>query len=110
MRRYDIITGIILILSIIDFALAAPILAQEKHQARNDWEHILEGVWGEEDTVWGISASCTVYSLSQNPSCQHAHRYAVGNVPQLLRDGHSSVVEPSAVGARPWIDERRTGF
>jgi hypothetical protein len=33
MRRCDIVSGILLILSIIDFALAAPVLLQEKHQA-----------------------------------------------------------------------------
>jgi hypothetical protein len=33
MRRYDIVSGILLILSIIDFALAAPVLVQEKRQA-----------------------------------------------------------------------------
>jgi hypothetical protein len=36
MRRYDIISGILLILSIIDFALAAPVSAQEKGQENND--------------------------------------------------------------------------
>jgi hypothetical protein len=36
MRRYDIVSGILLILSIIDFALAAPVLAQEKRQASVD--------------------------------------------------------------------------
>ena len=40
MRRYDIVTGILLILSIIDFALAAPVLVQEPHQARVDVVHI----------------------------------------------------------------------
>jgi hypothetical protein len=33
MRRYNIVTRILLILSIIDFALAAPVLVQEKRQA-----------------------------------------------------------------------------
>ncbi|KAI0274464.1 hypothetical protein BGY98DRAFT_1188510 [Russula aff. rugulosa BPL654] len=40
MRRYDIVTGILLVLSIIDFALAAPVLVQEKHQAHVDAVHI----------------------------------------------------------------------
>src|SRR5712691_5781078 len=70
MRRYDIIT---LILSIIDFALAAPILAQEKHQARNDWEHILEGVWGEEDTVWG-RGKCTTTTTGRTLIRRRAQR------------------------------------
>jgi hypothetical protein len=40
MRRYDIVSVILLILSIIDFALAAPVLVQEKRQARVDVVHI----------------------------------------------------------------------
>ena len=36
MRRYDIVTGILLILSVIDFAFAAPVLVQEKRQASVD--------------------------------------------------------------------------
>jgi hypothetical protein len=42
MRRYDIASGIFLILSIIDFALAAPVLpvVQEKRQARVNLVHI----------------------------------------------------------------------
>ena len=48
MRRYDVLTGILLILSIIDFALAAPVLVQEKHQARVDAVNVLEKRWDEE--------------------------------------------------------------
>jgi hypothetical protein len=40
MRRHCIASGIFLILSIIDFALAAPVLAQEKRQASVDAVHI----------------------------------------------------------------------
>jgi hypothetical protein len=40
MRRCDIVFGILLILSIIDFALAAPVLVQAEHQARVDVVHI----------------------------------------------------------------------
>jgi hypothetical protein len=40
MRQYYIISGILLILSIIDFAVAAPVLVQEKHQAGVDVVHI----------------------------------------------------------------------
>jgi hypothetical protein len=44
MRRYDIVSGILLILSIIDFALAAPVLVQEKRQACVDVVHIPKDV------------------------------------------------------------------
>jgi hypothetical protein len=40
MRRYDIVSGILLILSIIDFALAAPLLGQEERQEYADMVHI----------------------------------------------------------------------
>jgi hypothetical protein len=44
MRRYDIVSGILLILSIIDFALAAPVLVQEKRQGGLDVVHIPKDV------------------------------------------------------------------
>jgi hypothetical protein len=44
MRRYDIISGVLLILSIIDFALAAPVLVQEKRRAGIDVAHIPKDV------------------------------------------------------------------
>jgi hypothetical protein len=40
MRRYNIVYGFLLFLSIIDFALAAPVLVQEKRQACVDVVHI----------------------------------------------------------------------
>jgi len=36
MRQYDLVSHIFLILSIINFALAAPVLVQEKHQTCHD--------------------------------------------------------------------------
>ena len=42
MRRYDIVSRILLILSIVDFALAAPVLVQETRQAGVDVGHIPE--------------------------------------------------------------------
>jgi hypothetical protein len=44
MRRYDVVSGILLILSIIDFALAAPVLVQEKRQACADVVDITKDV------------------------------------------------------------------
>jgi hypothetical protein len=44
MRRCNIVSGILLILSIIDFALAAPVLVQEKRQASVDVVQIPEDV------------------------------------------------------------------
>ena len=55
MRRYDIVAGILLILSIINFALASPVFVQEKSQASVDVANIPRNVatvlgkrWGEE--------------------------------------------------------------
>jgi hypothetical protein len=44
MRRYDVVSRILFILSIIDFALAAPILMQEKRQASVDVVRMPKGV------------------------------------------------------------------
>jgi hypothetical protein len=44
MRRYYIVSGIFLILPIIDFALAAPVLVQEKRQTGVDMVHISKDV------------------------------------------------------------------
>ena len=44
MRLYDIVSGILLILSVIDFALAAPVLVQEKRQAWVDVVHLPKDV------------------------------------------------------------------
>jgi hypothetical protein len=41
MRRYYIVSGIFLILHIIDFAVGAPVIIQEKHRAGVDVVHIL---------------------------------------------------------------------
>jgi hypothetical protein len=69
------VTGILLILSIIDFALTAPVLAHEKRQARVEVVHIPKDVttvlgkrWGEvleklgeeyfEISAWGFCPPC----------------------------------------------------
>ena len=44
MRRYNIVSGILLILSIIDFALAVPVSVQEKRQGHVDVAHIPKDV------------------------------------------------------------------
>ena len=44
MRRYNIVSGLLLILPFIDFALAAPVLVQEKRQAYVDVVHIPKDV------------------------------------------------------------------
>ncbi len=87
MRRYNIVYRVLLILSVINFAFAAPVLVQEKRQASDDVVHIPDGainVWGkrvdELDLMWE-----GYLKMWGKP---------VGFTP---------------VGARPWADERRGG-
>jgi hypothetical protein len=88
MRRYDIVSGILLIISMIDFkfALAAPILVQEKRQGLVDVAHIVPkdvitvlGKRGDEELgelgeeyfkTWGnpVESSGTHSSSSSAPS------------------------------------------
>jgi hypothetical protein len=101
MRRCDIVSGILLILSIIDFALAAPVLAQEKRQASvnmvhipNDvldkrWEEDLEKL-GEEYFKTGgkpVESSATLASSSSAPS---GPDYGSTNVVQPLAPNSAS--------------------
>jgi hypothetical protein len=44
MRRYDVVSGIIFILFIIDSALASPVLVQEKRQTYADVLHVPKDV------------------------------------------------------------------
>jgi hypothetical protein len=84
MRRYDILFGSLLVLSTIDFALAAPVLVQEKRQAYADVVHtpkdartMLRKRVGEDDLAklaeyletWGkpIKSSDTHASSSSMP-------------------------------------------
>src|SRR5258708_36865384 len=91
MRRYIIVSGILLILSIIDFALAAPVLAQEKCQACVDvvgipedamttlgkrggeleqlWDKwYFEGLWGKPKKSSGAPASSGSAPSGSGPS------------------------------------------
>jgi hypothetical protein len=88
MRRYDIVAGILLILSIVDFALAAPILVQEKHQERVDvanaprdvtvttmlrkrWDEELEKL-GEEAAQYFKTSGKSIDSSGTHPSSSSA--------------------------------------
>jgi len=84
MRQYDIVSGILLILSIIDFALAAPVLVQGKLQERVDvvhipndmitvfgkrWEQDLEKMWEEYfDESGNLESPASHISSSSAPS------------------------------------------
>ena len=62
-RKFETVSGTLLILSIIDFALAAPVPVQEKHQARANMVHTPKDVitmsekWGFEDLEKGQTSA-----------------------------------------------------
>jgi hypothetical protein len=100
MRRYDIVFGIILILSIIDFALAAPVLVQEKRQAYADVVHTPKGARtalrkrvGEDDLVKLVGEFLKSWRKSIESSDTHASSSSVPPVPDR---GSTSVMQGSA--------------
>jgi hypothetical protein len=101
MRRYDIVLGILLILSIIDFALPAPVLVQEKRQARVDVVHIPRDVitvlWkrGEEELAQ-LMEEYFKQLKSVHPQAAHA---SSSSVP--LGPGHYLTNEEQALALNP---------
>src|SRR5258708_7118888 len=89
MRRYIIVFGIILILSIIDLALAAPVLVQEKFQAWLMWwtyPGTRKPRWGSGVMYWsscGISGPLRGCGESRRSYQAHVRRRATlsGSVP-----------------------------
>jgi hypothetical protein len=98
MRRYDIVSAIFLILSIIDFALAAPVLVQEKRQACVDVVHRPKDVI----TVLGKRGDEELEKLVED-------YFNTGEKCRLSRQTSHASIELSAAGARPWVDERGAG-
>ena len=96
-RYYQIFTGILFILSIVDFALAAPVLAQEKRQARtnvvripNDVINVLGKRWDEELEKLGMEFFKTSGKPTETPS---AHSLS-GSVPSGSDHRSTNVVQP----------------
>jgi hypothetical protein len=102
MRRYDIVSGIFLILSIIDFALAAPVLVQEKRQASVTAAHIpkelitLLGKRWEEDLVKPWEKYYETLVDSEEPSATLTLSTNVGQppAPDPAPDPASSTANP----------------
>ena len=101
MRRYDIVSGILLILSIIDFALAAPVSTQEKHQKIADVAQIPKNVitmsgkrWEEDLGKLGEEFLKT----GDNPVVSSDLHPSSGSAPSGLGDPGSTtnVVQPPA--------------
>ena len=96
MRRYDIVSGILFVFSIIDFALAVPVLVQEKRQACDDVAHIPKNM----KTVLGKRGDEEVAKLLDQ------YFKAIANQAESS-DAHSSIpiLESSDVYPHPpWVD------
>ena len=101
MRQYNIVTRILLILSIIDFVLAAPVLVQEKHQASVDVLNIPRNVttvfklgkrWDEELEKLGEE-----YFESSGKSIDSSGTYSSSSTaPSGPDHGSTNVVQPPA--------------
>ncbi|KAN0123272.1 hypothetical protein V8E52_003225 [Russula decolorans] len=110
MRRYDIVSGILLILSIIDFALAAPVLVQEKRQASVDVGHIPKdvitvlGKRGEEELGHVVEQYFKTWEKPVESSDAHS---SPGSAPPGPDHGSTNVVQapgssPASSTANQW--------
>jgi hypothetical protein len=102
MRRHYIVSGIFLILSIIDFALAAPVLVQEKRHASVDVVHIPKNLttvlWerGDEEYMklmqWYYKKSKGLYGqVDSKSSVAHA---SPSSAPPGPDHGSTSILQP----------------
>jgi hypothetical protein len=101
MRRYDIVSGILLILSIIDFALAAPVLAQENRQASIDTVHIPKDVLGKrwEENLEKLGEE--YFKTGGNPVESSATLASSSSVPSGPEYGSTNVMQPPAPNPGP---------
>jgi hypothetical protein len=116
MRRYNIVSRILLILTIITFALAAPVLVQEKRQACVDAVHVPEdmitvlrkrtldedldilwdGLW-HYDNVWGNPNPAAV--LPQEPAEMHVLPHSpAGTILEMTDSDDDAPLEGSESG------------
>jgi hypothetical protein len=100
MRRYYTVSGILLILPIIDFALAAPVLVQEKRQADVDVAHIPEdaitmlGKRGDElNELWLKALNLNEGHLAK-PEESSAARPSSSSPPSGSADGWRDLTQP----------------
>jgi hypothetical protein len=102
MRRYDIVSRILLILSIIDFALAAPVPVQEKRQARVDVVHIPRNVitllWKRGDEELAKLAEGYFKPLGESFDSSEAH---TSSSPAPLGPDHDSTNEEQVLAPNP---------
>jgi hypothetical protein len=113
MRMYDIVSGILLILSIISFALAAPVLVQDKRQASVDVVHTLKDVitvLGKRGDTWlekfvddyfkGTEMENSVVSSDGHASSSSA--------PPGPDHGSTNVVQAPSPNPLPWEEYFKT--
>ena len=100
MRGYYIVSGILLILPIIDFAVAAPAFAQKKHQAGVDVVHISEdaitmlGERGDEsDEVW-LKFTSYLENYFGNPEKLSPTHPSSSSRPSAPADGWTDLNQP----------------
>ena len=120
MRRYDIVSGVFLVLSTIVFALAAPVLVQEKRQASVDVVHIPKDfvtlLWergGDEELVEWLGKGIKELNeqVDSKPSVAHASSSAA---PPRPGHGSTGVVQlpmphpaPSTANPYPVLEPSR---
>ena len=95
MRQCDIFYGILLILSIIDFALAAPVLVQEKRQPCVDVVHIPKGVisvLGKRGDMVGDLLGVFDKTVEEQAESSNAHASSISE-PSGPDHGSTSVVQ-----------------
>ena len=97
MRRSDVVSGAILILSIVNFALAAPVLVQEKRQPCVDVVHIpkdLVSVLGKRgDTVTVDNLLDEFYKVMEEQAESSKAHSSSSSVPSGPDHGSTSVVQ-----------------
>jgi hypothetical protein len=99
MRRYDILSGVLLIISITNFAIAAPVSLQEKHQARVDVVHVPKNattVLGKRMDAWLEKVVAQYFEAAikaAEPSDAHV---SSSLAPLRTKHGSTNVVQASA--------------
>ena len=92
MRRYDVISGAIFILSIVVFALAAPVLVQEKRQAYVDIPKDVISVLGKRGDTVGDLLGGFNKAVEEQAEWSKAHASS-SSVPSGPDHGSTSVVQ-----------------
>ena len=103
MRLYNIVSEILLILPIIDFAVTAPVLVQEKLQARVNVVHIpahaMTMLWKRADDSELDELGVKLFSHPESHSVSKPEELSAAHPPGGVVS-YKSVVELTAAGVR----------